>query len=335
MKKFVALSMISLTPLLHAAEDDWSLNNSFAVWGEYIHFRRALGNKQNFMVDTLNGTLDTCSVCHPTDPCKAKDVIKKFKFEPGFRVGAAYMSRHTTVEATYMLIREWEGHCAHSSPGGMFFSEHNPLVLNDYASADHASVGYTSHFENAEANYFRHVSPRRENYVSCSWLLGLRYVHLWEGLDIAFTTYATDTDPQSTSHYEVHANNYFAAAQIGGALQWIPWKHLIWDVIMKVGMGYDWAKQRTFVRDFNDTVVVHNFEVSSGRFPPFIADGIITLGYQLFKGMNAHVGYQLIYLNGLATAPDQVQKKEDYRHRIKVDGEIMIYGFFAGLTLSF
>jgi len=329
MKKLFAFSIISFTTVLSAGEDDWSLNNSFAVWGEYIHFRRTSTHSNNLIIDRINGTLNRCSVCKFNDLCHTKDVVKKFKFEPGFRVGAAYMTRHWTLEGTYLWVHEWEGHCSASLAGGLFFSDHHPFILNDYANADHAEAQYESRFQNAEINYFRHVSPRKEDYVSCSWLLGLRYVYLSENIDIAYTK------GDSTSDYKIAAKNYMGAAQIGGAIEWRPMKHLSWDFVVKVGMGYDWAKQETFVRDFNNTVTVHHFSASGQRFPPFIADGMMSVGYQFFKFLEGHVGYQLIYLNGVAMAPDQIQKSPEYRHHIKIVGEAIIYGLYGGLTFSF
>lgn len=329
MKKLLVLSIISFTAVVGAGEDDWSLNNRFAMWGEYVYFRRSSVNNNKLIVDLLNGTLNSCEICEFNDLCNTRDVVKKFNFESGFRVGAGYTTRRWSLEGTYLWVHEWQGRCSASLEGGLFFSESHPFVLNDYANADHAETEYKSRFENTEINYFRHVTPRKENYISCSWLLGLRYLYLSESLDIAYTK------GDSTSHYEIRANNYMPAIQIGGAIEWRPMKHLSWNFVAKVGMGYDWAGQRTFVRDFDDSVTVHHFRAHGEQFPPFLADGAMVVGYQFFKFLEGHIGYQIIYLNGVATAPDQIQKGEHYRHHVKIIGQAIIYGLYGGLTFSF
>lgn len=125
------------------------------------------------------------------------------------------------------------------------------------------------------------------------------------------------------------------AIQIGGAIEWRPMKHLSWNFVAKVGMGYDWAGQETFVRDFDNSVTVHHFHASGQQFPPFIADGALVVGYQFFKFLEGHLGYQIIYLNGVAMASDQIQKGEDYRHHVKIIGQAIISGLYGGLTFGF
>src|SRR6185437_5581566 len=97
---------------------------------------------------------------------------------------------------------------------------------------------------------------------------------------------------------------------------------------------YNWAKQNTWMGDDNDATVRYNMWASKQQFPPLIVDVALTLGYQWLKWLNAHVGYQVIYLNGVALAPNQIEKDVGQNPRIEVNGAPLIYGFFAGLTFT-
>ncbi len=60
----------------------------------------------------------------------------------------------------------------------------------------------------------------------------------------------------------------------------------------------------------------------------------LTLGYQWLRSLNVHVGYQVIYINGVALAPNQVVKATGQSSSIEVNGAPLIYGVFGGLTFN-
>jgi len=321
------VSAISLLTSLHAGKKDYDLNSAFSVWGEYVHMRRSETNTQQLIIDMTSKTSDTCGNCNPDKLCRTRQVVKKFDFEPGFRVGAEYVTHRTRWELTYLWIHEWHGDCSASKQGALFFSERNPYYLNNFSDADHGQVDYTSQFQNAELNFFRYATPPRQDYFSGCWLIGLRYVHLLEKFDIAFTKSG------SRSSYDVATKNRLAGLQIGGGIQWNPTTKLCWDFTAKGAGFYDWASQRTFLGDYNNSVVIRDYEVDKQAYP-FLVDGAISLTYQPVEYFNLHAGYQLIYLHGVALASDQLVKHDSGQKPVRTIGEALIYGFYVGLTIS-
>ena len=49
-KRLLVLSSL-LTVLVSAAEDDWVLNNAFAIWGDVAFIRRAEGHEQHIFFE--------------------------------------------------------------------------------------------------------------------------------------------------------------------------------------------------------------------------------------------------------------------------------------------
>ena len=318
-KRLLVLSSL-LTVLVSAAEDDWVLNNAFAIWGDVAFIRRAEGHEQHIFFEGQGAQAQSA--------CNLRTLISHFNYEPGFRVGMAYMTRHTFLEATYLWVADWDSSCHRRDPRRINFSENTQNVAGDYANADRGSTHFNSQFRNGEINYFFYVTPRRGNYFSAAWLVGLRYMDFPEHLDIAFVKGA------NRSTYEIDTENHIPAAQVGATLGWNPTRTLSWDLLAKVGLGFNWCKQHTFMGNQNNTVTLRNYTRSEFSTPLVVAGGL-TLTYQPWKFFNLHMSYELIYLNGVATAPVQINKSRNPSHEIKSDGYALFHGWLGGVTFSF
>lgn len=325
-KCLFTLCILAYFPLV-AAEDDWILNNAFAVWGDVAFIRRAEGHQQHLFFDMGQGSPNSCGSCHH-NACNSRALFSRFHYEPGYRVGMAYLTRHTYLEATYLWIADWRSSCHRANPGLINFSESNTNLFQDYSGADAASAHYLSQFRNAEINYFFYVTPRRGDVFSVAWLVGVRYMDFSENLELAFENAAA----QST--YDIYAKNRIPALQAGGSIGWNPTRTISWDLIAKLGMGFDWCSQHTFLGDANNTLTLRNYDKSCFA-TPLVAAGGLSLTYQPWKFFNVHASYELIYLNGVATAPVQIDKSPHAPHRIKSDGYALFHGWLAGLTFSF
>lgn len=322
---FIACTLLSLP--LFSDEDNWSLNDGFAIWGDAAFYTRNQGNKHRLIIDKARGHLNACGNCS-FESCKSSKLVKEFHYEPGFQVGMVYMTRHTLLEAKYLFLEQWDASCSKHEPGLLFFSASHPTFAQDFFKADKASAKYKSQFQNAEVNYFYYITPRRGDYFSGGWLAGVRYISLRENLDIEFHKGADE------SPYRVHVWNHIPAIQVGATLGWNPIKVLSWDVTAKVGMGFDCSRQHTYWGDLNNTVVLRDYQVKTFSLP-LIASGSIALTYQPWKYTNLHAAYECIYLNGIALAPDQLDKSPHSRKRIRAIGQALIHGATVGITLAF
>lgn len=317
-----ACSLLSLPLLSYEGE-----NTAFALWGDVAFFRRAEGSNHRLIIDEGRGHLNSCNGCK-FEHCDSKKLVGEFDYKPGFQVGMAYLARHSILEAKYLWIEEWKSSCHKSNSRLLFFSEKHPHFSHDFSAADKASAHYQSQFQNGEVNYFWYFTPRRDDYFSAGWLAGVRYINLRENLEVEFHkgSYA--------SSYRIHVWNHIPAIQAGGIIGWNPTSTLSWDLSAKAGMGFDCSRQHTFLGDLNNTVVIRDYRASKFSIP-FLTEASLSFTYRPWNFMNLHAAYQFIYLNGIALAPDQIDKHTDPHHRCRTIGQAIFHGWTAGLTFSF
>lgn len=249
--------------------------------------------------------------------------------EPGYRVGASFITRRSMIEANYLHIEPWEGECGRNSLGQIYFSIKNADLFSDYTAADHGEAKYISRFEAAEFNYWRFISYKKDDYFSTSWVLGVHYFHIPEEVHVAFES----GGDKSTG--EIHVSNQIGGIQGGFSIQWNMLSYLSWDLITKVGGGCAWAEQTNHLRDFNNQVTLFNFQATNTAFP-FFVDFWSTFTWQAVDWFNLHASFQWIYINGFATATDQLTKNPINPHKeVDMAGAANIYGLSAGATFSF
>lgn len=316
MRKTIGLILLSLPLTLCATKDDYSLNSSFSLWGEFIYMKRAHTYDSN-LINTTSSTL-----------CDSKDIAQRFHYEPGYRVGAKYMTKRSVWEASYMSISDWESSCEKSAEGLLYFSSNPSFNLHDFIHADSAKAFYKTKFQDAELNYFRYLTGPRDYYFTFCWLAGLRYPIVKEKLDIFFNR------GTNTSSYSVDVKNHIYGLQTGLGLQCNFTQRFFWDFIAKIGVGYDEASQKTTLGDYNDRIMIRNYW-KTGYSLPLILDGRVKIAFLLDDWIDLHVGYEFIYFNGIAVAPNQLVKKESSDRVILTSGEAIFYGLFAGLSINF
>lgn len=316
-----------MTCSLFSNEDNWCLNEGFAIWGDAVFYRRNAGNKHRLIIDKSKGHVNPCGGCN-FNSCKSTKLVQNFDYEPGFQVGMVYMTYHTLLEAKYLQVSEWESSCSKHKPGILFFSASHPTFAQDFFNADKASAEYKSQFQNGEVNYFYYITPRRGDYFSGGWLAGVRYIHLTENLEIEFHK------GFNQSPYRVHVWNDIPAIQAGGTIGWNPTRVLSWDLTVKIGMGFDRSRQHTYWGDVNNTVVLGDY-TKRGFSLPFLAGASISLTYQPWRFLNVHASYEGTYLNGIALAPDQLNKNPSQHHHIRTYGQALMHGATVGLTFTF
>ncbi len=330
MRKTIGLVLLSLPLALFAEKDDWSLNSSFSLWGEFIYMKRShtyesplINTSQSFSKTTSCGCKETLSTL-----CDSRDIATRFHYEPGFRVGAKYMNRKSVWEASYMNVSDWDASCEKSDQGLLYFPAKASFDLYDFTHADNARVHYRTSLQDSEFNYFRYLSHPREHYFTFCWLTGLRYPIVKEKLDIFFTR------GENTSSYTVNVKNQIYGIQTGIGLQCNFTQRFFWDFIAKIGVGYDEVSQKTTLGDYNNTVMIRNYWKTGSSFP-LILDGRIKIAFLLEDWIDLHVGYEFIYLNGIGVAPNQLVKTESPDRVVHTAGEAIFYGLFAGLSINF
>ena len=203
------------------------------------------------------------------------------------------------------------------------------LATNNFYFADEVSVHYTSQINNAEVN--RVCCCCSCDSPSCcrsvEWLYGLRYLNLNE----EFAIVSTDLQ-EGTSTYEVHTNNNLFGAQLGSRVRHCRGRWS-WEGTGKVGIFGNAAEQHSDpIVDF-PAFVVRPRRSESGGDIAFVGDLNLTGIYHLDDVWGIRLGYNLIWIEGVALAPDQLDftNTPTSGSEISTDGGVFLHGVNIGL----
>ena len=202
------------------------------------------------------------------------------------------------------------------------------LATNNFFFADEVSVRYTSQVNNAEVN---RVCCYCCDGPGCSrsveWLYGFRYLNLNED----FTIVSTDFQ-ESTSTYDVQTNNNLFGAQVGSRVRHSRGRWS-WEGASKAGIFGNAAEQHSdAIVDF-PAFVVRPARSESGGNVAFVGDLNLTAVYQINNVWGARLGYNLIWIEGVALAPDQLDftNTTTSGSDLSTDGGVLLHGINAGL----
>jgi hypothetical protein len=195
-------------------------------------------------------------------------------------------------------------------PGGLGQSVHG------WATANAVRPTYASSLNMFEANLFQHRSCRaggpgspfpwdRVNDPYChsvSWLFGLRWAGLNESADLN-----VQTNPgEPFTSYSVSTNSQLFGPQIGlkGRRQWDNWAVEGWAKTMLAG-SFTSSTADPIFSSVSPASIIRPARATSDVDVGFVAD----LNYSLARRLGEHwwlrLGYNLIWVTGVALAPNQ------------------------------
>ncbi|MES2344779.1 MAG: BBP7 family outer membrane beta-barrel protein [Chlamydiota bacterium] len=314
------------------AGDDWSLNNHWSFYGDFVYMERTELHSKTIVREKHFSSTSNSFYTKPE--LNTGHLMHNFDWEPGFRAGIIFMQRRYSLEGSFLFLNEWH---SKSKVKGVseklsypFKKDSNPQVQLAFSLADRAWGEYKSQFWTADLNYWRHVTPRRMDYFSFSWLAGLRYVQLDEKSEVHFKKRLS----REKSEYSIETKNYLPGPQVGLNIQVNPYRQWSWDFTGKIGGLVDYHQQ--------DVSVKNNVEkFRGGKDRDFsialFIDLSVMLSWNVWKHASFHVGYEMFYLSGVALAPERF-KRTTSNHAIKhaeAHGQVLIDGAFGGLALSF
>jgi hypothetical protein len=203
------------------------------------------------------------------------------------------------------------------------------LFTNNFFFADEVSVRYESQINSAEINRVcccccsDGTCCRR----SVEWLYGFRYLNLNEDFEIE----STDLQ-EGTSTYDVHTNNNLFGVQVGNRVRHSCGR---WSVegTGKAGVFGNAADQHSDpIIDF-PAFVVRPARSGSEESVAFVGDLNLTAIYQSNSVWGARLGYNLIWIEGVALAPDQLDFTNTATSGSGVDndGGVFLHGLSAGV----
>lgn len=320
--------------LLYSAVPAGAWGNNFArehisFMGEFVYMRHSDMQKHP-LVD--NSAKFQCpNACPHYTVINTKALINDFDFEPGWRA-AVFLNPNVKngIEGNFLYLQPWTGEKSRHANATLFFPFTHPGYSTDFIHASEAHTKYVSHFWTGEVNYWRYFTPRNIDYFSLSGIFGARYFRLTESFKL------TMIRPPDKSTYSIHTKNHVYGAQLGLDFQMNPTNWLSWEAYAKVGVFGNKTDQKQFMGDLDNTVVLRDSERDKTQWGYF-ADVNAQVGFRFLRHFYLHAGYEMIFLTGLAIAPEQVDRhtrssagRKDYTH-----GNAIIHGMFGGLTFSF
>ncbi len=245
-----------------------------------------------------------------------------FNFEPGLR--ATVGMRHCedrALEFSYFGL--WHGDASafvEAPDDDSFLIFPDNLAGNAFYGMDWVRVNYSSWLHSFELNFPCRSGCCESDFGkgkgggdgkgygqarcrSFDWFAGFRYINLGEKLDIA-TQATEDVGPEHGS-YNLRTSNHLYGAQLGARLRRLRGS-FGWEATGKAGIYGNDSQQRQSVTDFPDFEQPYRTVSSSGGGVAFVGEVNLSALYRLTDVWNVRTGYNAMWIEGLALAPDQL-----------------------------
>ena len=265
------------------------------------------------------------------------------EYEPGWRIAFRYdLGPLSLFEATYMGLYEIDSSQQVNSLDVTDPQQNFQLfsVFSDYGTGtlipgvDDGSthfVGYESDLQSTELTY-RHYwvgfSPR----ITGTLLVGFRYLRLTEDLSFNTTGLVTgqvqSVEPASRLW---SSENDLVGAQIGGD-GWICLRQgLRFGGEVKAGL-YNNRYSFLHAADVPEGFSVSDFSVmTQGNRVAFAGEASLNLVADILPSLSIRGGYQLLYMNSLATAANNVDTSDYFSTAVLSQSDALYHGFNGGV----
>jgi hypothetical protein len=276
--------------------------------------------------DNDHRTLVTDSFLGGNELLNASDL--DLGFETGTDISLMLQYREMGLELRFFGLQDWsESKGPQTSPGGAVVQYLTPIGNTAYPAE--VSAKYNSWLNNGEFNL--HWWPcANERY---HLLMGVRWIRLSERLGIT-----QDIGPGlNVANYKTTARNRLWGGQIGaeGVLFGNLEKGFSIDGCVKGGyFRNDILTKATISQSILSDVFVANADKNKGTF---LGELGIGANYAFTRNIALTVRYQLLWLDQVALAPEQIQNLAPFAGTARsVDTDSVLYhGGCVGLTISF
>ncbi len=255
-----------------------------------------------------------------------------FDFDPALRATVGMrLCGCRALEFSYFGLFHGNASASTGTPGpGAYLIFPNNLSGNVFVGMDSAQANYTSWVHSFEMNLVCccgccdecheecGCDKRREEcgcgkvgdacgcgLVRCrslEWFAGFRYIDLGEELDIAAQKTVSGAVEDGT--YNIHTTNNLFGAQAGARWRQT-WGRFGWEATGKAGIFGNAAQETQSVTDFPNFALRPTVS-SSGNEVAFVGELNLSALYRLTDVWNLKAGYNVMWIDGLALAPDQL-----------------------------
>jgi len=269
-------------------------------------------------------------------------------FNPGLQATAGIrLNNGRTVELDYFGLYGGSTTATAVKPDpNAFLIFPNNLAGNVFVDMEDTNVNYSSQINSFALNLFSFGGS--SNAAACdacacdaygfgqsksqsiAWFSGFRYLSVNQRLNIvAQRTVANAVEEGS---YNVRTQNNLFGGQFGGRLRRTSGR-LGWDATGFAGVFGNSAQQTQSVTDFPNFALRPDVTDSQGAVA-FVGGGNLSGLYSVTKALNLRAGYNAIWIEGLALAPDQLDfdlAAAQAGSRINNNGGMFLHGANVGL----
>ncbi len=205
----------------------------------------------------------------------------------------------------------------------------NGLTLSELIRVD-----YSSELNSFEANCFK---CWREYSLGCrtrrlDYLVGFRYL----SLDEDFRIYGHNVGVADAT-YNIDTDNHLYGFQVGARLR-TERPRWAWEVLGKAGVyGNDSSQSQTIVDEIPANPVTFRDSGAGGSTTAFVGELGITGIYPLNDVWGLRGGYTLMWIDGVALAPDQLDFSfpgPANANALNNDGSLFLHGFTLGVEAN-
>jgi hypothetical protein len=245
-----------------------------------------------------------------------------FAYDAGWQIGLTRrLSRCWSLEGNYFKVDSWNATAAPVVSATGTFTQYIDPIGSELPTEMTSS--YRSELESVELNARHSISP------SLDVIFGFRFIELDDG-NLALVGDRGGQMPYISTH-SIKANNCLYGFQIGGDAKLLSWARFDLGTVIKAGVYGNSAHNAVLIAD-PDPHFACNAE---GGHAAFAGEVDVTLTYQLTRNLLVEAAYQLLWLEGVACASDQVGVSDPYTGTggITFNGSPFYNGASVGLVL--
>ncbi|WP_425618683.1 hypothetical protein NA78x_002393 [Anatilimnocola sp. NA78] len=265
-----------------------------------------------------------------------------FEFDSGARTTIGYVySPCVRVEGTYFGTYSWSDSAAvrNQDINGQAGVGNLTTILSNFADVagldgnNLVSLTQFSAFNSQEINirYWLDVPPGP---FDVSLTLGARHVSARESL-----IFRAESDPPTTAgdaDLSVITNNDMWGGQLGFQIAWLQSSHVWLEFDAKAAMFANNASQDTLYTTTTAGPVITNFPSSRDQQrTSWMGDIAAVYNIQFRPGLVLRLGYQAVFLNGIALSADNIQRDNVVLRngpaQLDDRGEVVYHGPIIGL----
>ena len=236
-----------------------------------------------------------------------------FDFQPGLRVTAGFwLDDCRALEISYMGLFETGSSLSAAAGEGSLWKVPDPLGsaedANVFKFTDRVRISYPSALNSFEINLpccccSTCCECDRVYCSSFEWFAGFRYINLTED----FNLYAERDEFGGTESgtYGIHARNNLYGAQLGARIR-RGWDRFRWELTGKAGLYGNDAYQRQYITDFPPGFFLRPMVSAEHGQVGFVGEINFALVYKLNDVWGLRAGYNVMWLEGVALAPNQL-----------------------------